>query len=98
MFKARSNNLNLRDRKRFNNQATECFLCGSALEDLKHFILHCSAYEEERKANSVLQQPYQEDEEEIIGQLLFNKENLEKSKILLETFWRKRTKKMKELE
>ena len=59
---------------------------------------HCGAYEEERKANSVLQQPYQEDEEEIIGQLLFNKENLEKSKILLETFWRKRTKKMKELE
>ena len=76
MFKARSNNLNLRDRRRFNNQSTECLLCGSALEDLNRFILYCSAYEEERKANSVLQQPYQEDEEEITGQLLFNKENL----------------------
>ncbi len=73
-------------------------MCGAGVEDLKLFILHCTAFEEERRENSVLQRPDQEDEDEIIGKLLFNKENLVKSKSLLEKFGRKRVKKMKELE
>ena len=44
LFKSRTNNLNLGDRKRFQNQSTECIMCGAEKEDLIHFLLHCPAY------------------------------------------------------
>lgn len=49
-------------------------MCGAAGEDFQHFILRYAMYGEEREGNVVLQQPYQKDEDEMIGQLLYNKE------------------------
>ncbi len=69
--RARTNNLNLNDRKRFRGEETKCDMCGADNEDLKHFLLWCPAYREERRKFTRLQQPYVEDEEDIIGKYLF---------------------------
>ncbi len=45
-------------------------MCGKEREDLQHFILHCPAYQEERR-HPGLQCPYQEDEDQVIGRILF---------------------------
>lgn len=81
MFTARSNKLNLRDRRKL-NQTTECLRGGAGVEDLKHFILRCAARGEERGQSTAPQQPSQEDDDELNGRLSFNKENLEGSKSL----------------
>ena len=60
LFRCRTNNMDLGDRKRFVNTTTECIMCGDPLEDLKHFILYCPAYDLERKRHPTLQRPYQE--------------------------------------
>lgn len=98
LFKARSNNLNLGDRKRFSNQSTECLMCGDNLEDLKHFLLYCPAYDQERGKTMILQRPYQEDEEEILGKLLFEKKTTEETKTMIHRFWLIRKEKVKEQE
>ena len=72
-------------------------MCGSPLEDIKHFILNCTGYEKERRQCPSLQQPYREDEESIIGELLFDNRNIEKSKEVLNSFWMKREEKVKNI-
>ena len=57
LFKCRSNTMNVADRKRFKNEATECIMCGHYIENLKHFLLHCPAYSEERRKNPTLHSP-----------------------------------------
>ncbi len=71
-------------------QASECQVCGNEKEDLPHFILWSPAYEEPRKKNKILQQPY-EDQEEIIGNFLFE-ENIREAKETLYQFWKIREK------
>ncbi len=70
LFKPRTNNLNLNERKRFWGEDTKCGMCG-ADKDLKHFLLWCPAYTEIRGKITQLQQPYIEKEEDIIGKYLF---------------------------
>ncbi len=67
LFKSRTNNLRLNDRKRFWNEPTTCDLCGAEKEDLRHFMLWCPAYTQERRKSERLQQPYPEEEEDVIG-------------------------------
>ncbi len=69
-------------------------MCGSEKEDLKHFILWCPAYSEERQKNIILQQPYQDEEEHVIGELLFGN-SIEQTKKTIQKFWKIREKKMK---
>ncbi len=45
-----------------------------------------------------LQQPYPEEEEDVIGQYLFENKFIEETKRTLYTFWKIREKKMKEKE
>ena len=47
-----------------------------------HFMLHCTAYNEERSHSTHLQQPYIERDEDILGHFLFNnnKEDIEGKK------------------
>ena len=97
LFKCRTNNMNLGDRKRFINQSTECVMCGHEKEDLTHFLLYCDGYSEERAKNTVLQRPYIENEENLIGQLLFENSVLEQSKLTIYKFWQIRDKKIKSL-
>ena len=98
LFKCRTNNLRLNDRKRFWNEETACELCGEGNEDLKHFLLWCPEYREERKRSVRLQQPYIENEENIIGEYLFQNENIEVTKRTIQHFWNIREKKRKEKE
>ncbi len=58
IIKSRTNNLRLNDRKRFWNEATTCDMCGAEREDLKHFMLWCPTYTQERRKSERLQQPY----------------------------------------
>ena len=97
MFRCRSNTLNLADRKRFQNQPTTCVMCEWEYENLAHFLLQCPAYREERRENLVLQQPYKENEDNIIGKLLFNGQYIEKNKKTIIKFWKIREKKIKSL-
>ena len=59
-------------------------------EDIYHFILHCTAYSEERSHSTQLQQPYIESDEDILGHFLFNKEDIEENKELLFSIWKRR--------
>ncbi len=59
--------------KRFRGEDTKCDMCWADNEDLKHFLLWCPAYREERGKITRFQQPYIEDEEDTIGKYLFEK-------------------------
>lgn len=48
LYRARTNNLNLKDRNRHTNGDTKCIMCDSEVEDLNHFLLQCPAYVNER--------------------------------------------------
>ncbi len=87
--------MQLKDRKRFVGEATECKLCGEEKEDLVHFLLWCPAYATERAESQILQQPY---EEEVLGKLLFENNNIAESKQMILKLWRKREKLMKDTE
>ncbi len=80
LFNARTNNLNLNERKRFRGEDTKCDMCGAENEDLKHFLWWCPAYREERRTFTRLQQPYVKEEEDIIGKYLFENRYIEETK------------------
>ena len=89
-FRARTNTLNLNDRRRFGGGVTKCDVCDCDKEDLIHFILWCTGYSDLREREPLLQQPYIEDEEHLVGQLLFEKEKSGKIKELLYKSWKRR--------
>ena len=53
----------------------------------------CPGYKEVRKTVIELQQPYEENREEVIGKFLFIEENIEKKKEVLYQMWKKREEK-----
>ena len=87
-YRARSNTLQLEDRKRFQGGDGICKLCGIETEDLIHFVLECPAYSAERCENADLQRPYIEDKQRIIGELLFENEKIPRNKIFLAKIWK----------
>ncbi len=95
IFKKRTNNLNLNERKRFWGEDTKCDMCGTDNEDLKLFLLWCPAYGEERGEITRLQQPYREDENYTIGKYLFENRYKEETKREIYKFWTIREKKKK---
>ena len=95
-YRARTNNLSLNDRNRFKNANTKCIMCECEYEDLNHFILWCTGFLEERRKVLLLQQPYVEDEERLIGELLFEEKKREKTKETIYKFWKIREKKRKD--
>ena len=98
LFKCRSNTLRLKDRNRHWQEDTRCDMCGAEIEDLGHFLLWCPAYGEERRKCVRLQQPYTEEEDDIVGEFLFDNSHAEETKIIIQKFWSVREKKMKESE
>ena len=82
LYKARTNTLQLNDRNRHIGKEIHCMMCAEPTikEDINHFILHCTAYTEERRKIVELQQPYIESEENSLGLFLFGHSNLEKKK------------------
>ncbi len=63
--------------------------------DVKHFLLWCPAYMEMRRKIIRLQQPYMEDEEDIIGKYLFENIHTEAKKEIYK-FWLIREKRRRE--
>ena len=97
-FRARANCLPLNDRRRHTGEDTKCLLCSSEVENLEHMILNCPAYNEERVASILLQQPYQEHQADVLGSFLFEKEELEQKKCVLYQMWRKRCSEVKKIQ
>ena len=64
-------------------------------EGIYHFMLHCTAYNEEGSHSTQLQQPYKESDEDILGHFLFNTEDIEEKKELLFSIWKRRQLQMK---
>ena len=81
LFKCRTNTLILNDRNRFQQGNTECPCCDHPYEDLEHFLLHCRKFSTYRSKISILQQPYPEDNHQIIASLLLFKNHSIKSQI-----------------
>ena len=97
LFKARSNSLNLNNIKRHNGGCVNCYSCQNLEEDLIHFLLFCPDYRDIRSGSRELQQPYKENLSEVAGNFLFNHENIENKKEILYCMWKKRARKVKEI-
>ncbi len=87
LFKCRTNTLKLNDRNRFRTEDIKCEMCGNDNEYLKHFLFWCPAYSADRQKNIKLQQPFQEEENNIIGDLLFGN-NIGEAKETVQKFWK----------
>ena len=94
-FRARSNCLPLKDRKRHTGEDTTCQSCMQECETIKHLILSCPAYSVPRSHSIHLQQPYNANEDNIIGRFLFHKEDIEDKKEVLYRIWQERCREMK---
>ncbi len=73
-------------------------MCGADEEDLKHFLLWCLAYTDMRGKITRLQQPYTEEEEDIIGKYLFKNIYIEETKKEIYKFWTIRDKRRRDNE
>ncbi len=72
--------MQLKDRNRHRQEETKCDMCGAENEDLRHFLLWCPAYVEERKWCVRLQQPYVEEEDGTIGSFYLKMTTTKKQK------------------
>ena len=92
LYKARTNTLQLNDRNRHTNKEIHCLVCDTDdKEDIYHFMLHCTAYKEQRSKSIHLQQPYIESDQNTVRQFLVDKVNIEEKKELLSfVFMRRR--------
>ena len=98
LFRARSNTLNLNTENRHRGGNTICNLCGEVEENLVHFVMLCPELREIRQNCVELQQPYEEDFNQVVGKFLFKEENIETKKEILYRMWKKREKMIKNLQ
>lgn len=96
LYKARSNTLQLNDRKRFIEESTNCPLCNEEYEDMTHFILVCQELSEVRRKNILLQYPMEKETDKTIGKLLFadNIDSIITNKETLYELWKHRKRKI----
>ncbi len=95
LFKARSNTLQLSDRNRHTNgQSVNCVRLSWKILT----ILCCGApsLQHLRQRAVELQQPYQEEEDYIIGRFLYEEARLKEKKEILNQMWNKRKKALEE--
>jgi len=95
-LRARLNCLELGERKRFEGGDTRCTLCGEEVEDRKHVIMDCESLEEERREEVILQRPREENEEEILGRFLFEREGQMKRRAIFHRMWLSRARRRRE--
>ncbi len=93
---ARTNNLILNDRNRLTNEDTKCIFCDRNIEDLKHILLWCPGYANIRKKSITLQRLNIE-EENVIGQLLFEENRIQENEEIVYEMWMKRRSQRKNL-
>ncbi len=70
LLQPRTNSLPQHDRVHFLREDSKCSVFGAKTENLEHFLLWRSG-SEERKIILLLQQPLQENKEQVVGRLLF---------------------------
>ena len=90
LFRARSNSLDLNDFRRHNGGETKCDLCGADREDLVHFTLVCPSLDKFRNKDLIEKIGGPGNGVDRVGNLLFNKANIETVKKMLGTLWRER--------
>ena len=98
MINARLNTLDLNWRNKIKNESTKCELCNNSNENLEHFILHCEQYKDIRRQYTFMQQPYKQDTEEHIAEILLLKEErkqTEEKKIYIQRIWKLRQEQLK---
>ena len=82
--------------KRHKGGNTECELCHTGDEDIRHFMLECWALEDKR--NQLLMRKYwRQDKEEMIGEMLFDNKEIEKVKEMIDNMWHKRQIELKKI-
>ena len=74
LFQARSNTLRVKAWSRHVEGSTECDLCGAALEDLIHFLLHCPGVEDKRSRRLILEVGGVGTDIDVIGKRVVRKE------------------------
>ena len=89
LFQARSNTLSLNIENRFRNESTICELCKVEGENLEHFVLKCRNLDGSREKNFI--EKFKDmNNEDILGNMLFDYENIETTKKMLVNLWRDR--------
>ncbi len=73
-------------------------ICVGQNEKTLNTLLWCPAYTQERRKSETLQQPYPEEDNDVIGKYLFDNKFIEETKRTLHTFWKIRETKIKENE
>ena len=91
LFKARSNTLQLNDRKRHYKEDTDtsCRLCGEGREDMIHFMLKCDKLTY-RRNRVLIERTGETTDKEILGGLLFKDDFCKETKEMLVDLWKER--------
>ena len=94
LVQARSNTLRLNIEKRFTNERTVCDLCNIEEENMSHFILRCKKLDSCRNKR-FLDKFKDMDSDTKLGNILFNYDHIETTKIMLECMWKDREAQLK---
>ena len=86
LFAARSNTLKLNIDKRHKNEDTKCDLCGYEKENLVHFLIECKELENARN-KELIKKFHDENHEIMAGRILFENNEIETTKAMLESLW-----------
>ncbi|CAL4081846.1 unnamed protein product [Meganyctiphanes norvegica] len=90
LFQARTNSLPLADEEKYKKRSTTCVMCKSEEENIKHFLFRCKITEVIR--HKYLNRINSNEEEYAIKEILFDKENIDRTKDFLSELWKKRKK------
>ena len=82
---------------RYKNLDTKCDLCDNENEDLIHFLIDCKKLEHLRDER-IMVKCLDENKEQIVGKILFEYEEIEQTKNMVEKMWNFRKGKQKEKE
>ena len=74
-----------------------CDLCGDEREDLVHFLIDCSKLENKRD-RSIMEKCQDADKENMAGKILFDKDEIDKVKDVLEAMWKSRKRQIKQIQ
>ena len=97
LFKARANNLTLNSKRWSGRVDARCDLCGDEREDLVHFLIDCSKLENKRD-RSIMEKCQDADKENMAGKILFDKDEIDKVKDMLEAMWKSRKRQIKQIQ
>ena len=86
LFQARTNSLNLDGHKKNKIQERVCKLCNKEDEDILHFIFKCKRLEGKRDSE-LIKLCRSEDLEDKLGELLYEMEDIERVKNMLQKLW-----------